>query len=153
MAQQDDPGPARAGGVGQQGMPGAAGGGGQAGGGLGAVPAQSLPVGTRGQGGVTGEGGPAGAVGVEVMIDGQRQETATVSLRPGRSQFQQGQGVTAARKAQGDGRIDMSVKPGAQAIKDTGKGDGRIVRRGQAQSASERTRAATLRRSCEARAL
>lgn len=87
------------------------------------------------------------------MVDGQGQDAATMSLRPGGGQFQQGQGVTAARKAQSDRRIDMSVEPGAQAIKDTDKGDGSIVRRGQAQSASERTRAATLRRSCEARAL
>lgn len=153
MAQQDDAGPGRAGGIGQQGMAGAASGGGKAGARLGAVPIQALPVGPLSQGRVAGEGGPADAVGVQAVVDGQGQDAATMSLRPGGCQFQQGERVAAARKAQDDRRIDMNIEPGTQAIKNAGVGYGSVVRRDQAQSASERMRAATLRRSAEARAL
>jgi len=88
VAQQDDAGSGRAGGLGQPGVARAAGGGGQAGARLGAIPAQSLPVCTLGEGGVAGEGRPARAVGVQTVVDGQGQDAATILTAPVGRQFQ-----------------------------------------------------------------
>jgi hypothetical protein len=117
------------------------------------VPSQTLPVGTLGQGGVTGEGGPARAVRVQAVVDGQGQDAATILTAPVGRQLQQGERVATAGQAERYGPVDLPIESGAQAIENAAEGDGPIVWRGQAQSASVRTRAATLRRSCEARAL
>jgi hypothetical protein len=55
--------------------------------------------------------GPGGAVGLELMIDGQAEHGAAMRPRPVQGQAQQGQRIAAAGETDGDGRGAIWIKP------------------------------------------
>lgn len=115
MGDQDDMGAGLAGRPGDESMPGDARRGGQAGGGLVAGPDQPAPVGADGAGGGLRLGRPVGAVGVEAMVDRERQKAAAVRAGPVGGEMQQGDGISAPGKGDGEGAVAVGAQAGGQA--------------------------------------
>lgn len=130
MGEQDDPRPRLARGVRDQAVPGRAGRRGQAGRGLVSGPGQPPPVRAGRSGRGPGEPAPVLALRVQPMIDRQGQKAAAVTPRPVGGDPQQGDRIAAAGQGQGDGAIDVGLKPRGQAVARPADpaGPGRAVR-------------------------
>lgn len=115
VGQKDDPRAGVPGGVGQQAMAGGARGGGQSGGRLVAGPVQTPPVGVDRPGGRFGERVPAGAVRVQTVIDGERQQGPSRAGGPVGGEMQKGDGIPAAGQGDGDGPGGVTLQPVGQA--------------------------------------
>ncbi len=126
VTQQQHRGPGLARGLGQQGMAGPAGGGRQAGGWLGGGPVQGAKARPELRGGAGGAGRPGAALGIEAMVDRERQQGPPVRPGPGPGGEQQGQGIPATREADrqgsGRGRIEAAGEGVAGAGQDRGAG-------------------------------
>lgn len=100
--------------IGDEGVTGGAGGGLEAGRGFVARPVQGLPVGADGPRLRTGADHPGGAVGIQPVIDGERQQASPGRPRPIDRDMQQSDGIAAAGQGDGDRMIDMGFEPAVE---------------------------------------
>jgi hypothetical protein len=109
VTEQDDAGPRLARGVGDEGVAGATGGGRQAGRGFLALPDTQNPVRADTTSLDLAEAVPRTAVGVQAVVDGDRQQTPPRAPGPVRRDVKQSQRISAPRQRNRDRRRDRPL--------------------------------------------